>query len=485
MRRRIITIVSILVACLAIIPVLIGDCYTFLCADDFGFESGVMALLPQYNGSVLRASLDATWRMVFESQGTHLANFLLHFVRAYSRWGLPGFHFIMLLFSIFYFYSLYYLTKNLIRNKDAVMPIFAALSLASTQMIGTLDNRELFFWYTGAFNYTLELSLSFLGLGLYIGLLNWDSEHPRTIKQYIGASLFLFLAGWGTLEVAAIGCGLALMTVVFNYKKIIDHKPLMIPFIAALLGAITNLISPGNFARADRELIAGHITFGDAIRDACTIVLDQTVYILKSPTFIVLLLIVFVISLICEISIFEKANYITMITALIESILIGFLTAFPVAYGQHIAGFKAMRTHSTYLISARLCIIFCIIVLAQVVRSRWGQAKAIITKVMLAVTIIFALVGSKTMLEEAKEGFSYCIVADMYRGNMQRVYNIRANILSALEMAEEGSDQVIVIKEPLDNRCMYSMGLQSESGDVVNIAAAHLFEVNAISVIYE
>ena len=89
------------------------------------------------------------------------------------------------------------------------------------------------------------------------------------------------------------------------------------------------------------------------------------------------------------------------------------------------------------------------------------------------------------MLEEAKEGFSYCIVADMYRGNMQRVYNIRANILSTLEMAEEGSDQVIYIKEPLDNRCMYSMGLQSESGDVVNIAAAHLFEVNAISVIYE
>ena len=275
------------------------------------------------------------------------------------------------------------------------------------------------------------------------------------------------------------------MTVVLNYKKIFDHKPLAIPFIAALIGAITNLISPGNFARADRELIEGHITFGDAIRDAWTIVLDQTVYILKSPTFIVLLLIVFVISLICEISIFEKANYITMITVLIGSILIGFLTAFPVAYGQHIAGFKAMRTHATYLISARLCIIFCIIVLAQVLRSRWGQTKAIITKVMLAVTIILAIVSSKTMLAEAKEGFSYCIVADMYRGNMQRVYNVRANILSTLEMAEEDSDQVIYIKEPLDNRCMYSMGLQSESGDIVNVAAAHLFEVNAISVIYE
>lgn len=485
MRRRIITIVSILVACLAIIPVLIGDCYTYLCADDFGFEGGVIALLPQYNGSVLRASLDATWRMVFESQGTHLANFLLHVVRAYSRWGLPGFHFIMLLFSIFYFYSLYYLAKSLIRNKYGVMPIFAALCLASTQMIGTLDNMELFFWYTGAFNYTLELALSFLGLGLYIRLLSQTSGQPRTIKLYIGASLLLFLASWGTLENTAINCGLALMTVVLNYKRIFDHKPLAVPFIAALLGAITNLIAPGNFARADRELIEGHITFGDAIRDAFTIVLNQTVYILKSPTFIALLLLVFVISLICEISIFEKANHITMITVLIGSVMVDFVTAFPIAYGQHIDGFKSMRTHATYLIAARLCIIFCNIVLAQVVRSRWGQTKAIITKVMLAVTIIFALVNSKTMLEEAKEGFSYCIIADMYRGNMQRVYNIRAYILSTLEMAEKGSDQVIYIKKPLDNRCMYSMGLQSESGEQVNVSASHLFGVNSVSVIYE
>lgn len=468
---------------ITLVPLAIGTGYTYLCADDFSYEGGILPILEEY-GTPLRAAIAATIRMNYVEQGTHLANFLIHYVRAYSRWGMQGFHVVMLLHSVFFFWAAYFLVTSVIRDKKASLGIFACFCAAVLMMPGTGNNMELFFWYTGAFNYTLEMALSFLTLGLCVRLFECD-ERKKRIRFQIPIAILAVLSCWGTLEVTGFFCATLFGFTVFNIDKVKKNLTLALPFVFAMIGAIVNLQAPGNFMRADLEEIEGHVTMLDGIRDAFSYFGKSTQFLFGQRLFVLLLLFVFLISMLLGIKLYNrKLKPWQMLLVIALGFLVIYATILPVTYGEHQANMKAHRTTATYRIIARSVYIFYTVSIAQWVRENLDKVQKKVTCAVLVFAAIFLLINITAVPEEFKKGFSYNIAADFYRGNLQRVYTARIYIITSMELAEDGTDFYLPVRAQLDNRCMYPMGLQEETGDIVNVSAAHLFGLNSVSIVY-
>lgn len=101
-----------------VVIVLISVGYTYLCEDDFSFEYGTITQIEKY-GSSLSAGIHMTWEYAKARQGTYLANFLFHFIMPYTRWGMPGFHLVMICLALLYIGSLEFLVRSFKLSKNA------------------------------------------------------------------------------------------------------------------------------------------------------------------------------------------------------------------------------------------------------------------------------------------------------------------------------------------------------------------------------
>jgi voltage-gated potassium channel Kch len=388
----------LIIAILAVtVPVVIGCNYTYMCEDDFATESGAQDAAAFY-GSNFIGALHKVHDYAMTNQGTYVPTFLLHFVRAYSRWGFTGFHAVMILNAVFFILALLLLIKALLKDNYSTLLLLLAATISAFSVVGTDSDKELFFWYTGALTYTLELSLAFITLAFCILFKNTTDPVKRRICLII-SMVSGFIASGGSLEVTAPNCAWLLLLLILCRQEVKKQKILIWPFIISFAGALINVLAPGNFVRANNASNAGHVTLADAIRDTFTCYHDETAAIFGSALFVVVLAAVFIICILCRTKIFRNGISNARILLLVPAVfLIQYFTMFPVVFGYHSTSLISLRTTGTYEIVARFMYLFYTVCLAQWcsehLKTKVTAAVPMVTAAVIAI-IVFAASGSK------------------------------------------------------------------------------------------
>lgn len=488
--KKILPLLFVVIAIIVAMPVVLACGYTYLCEDDFSFEAGANDMLEEY-GSSYNGALKRAGEYYNSNQGTFLFNFLIHFVRAYSRWDLPGLHVYMICVSLLFMIALLMMINAIVRNKEGAIMLYAVVLFMVFGMHGTLPNKELFFWYTGTMNFTLEFIMSFFSCTLLMKFV--QSKEEDNSKEWcilIGSSILAFLASGGALNVVAANCAwLFAIEVLYFIQSEKDRFKVssIIPFGAGLLGAIINVAAPGNYNRSDATKVEGHMTFIDGLRDTFVTCMSEDKMLFTQLSFIIALLLTFGICLFMKLSIMNgKISVPILILVLIGTGGVRFLTMFPVSYGYHSDVIINQRTQASYEIIAKLMYILFVMFLGQWIREKF-ENREFYRFVPVAITIavfVIAGIGYGKVKAEIKDSISYAAFDDFRTGAMIDNYVVREYVLSSLRLAEKDSDAIVYVPGFNMANSAYGMGLSNDSEEFRNKSAAGLFDLHTVTLIY-
>lgn len=464
-----------------VIPFVLSAGYTYLCEDDFSFEGGARDAAERYGE--IKGAFKAAHGFYMSWQGTYFSNFIWHIVRPYIRWGMPGFHAVMIVGILVFIWALLSTVKVLCKQKTYSLAM-AVLVLAT--VFGVTDGtalKEVLFWYTGAVNYMWVLSSSLFTVVL-TAKIKEEQDRSKQWRLAVVSVITALIGSGGTLMITAAHCGWLLLILILSYDEILEKKLVVVPFLAAFIGALWNACAPGNFARSAVTLEGESYGVLDAIGDTFVCWKEHMMKLGELPLFLLILGAIFVITVVSGNKLFTKRiNHIKMLFALIGVAAIQYLTAFPVVLGYH-GSLYNQRTSSTFDLIIRLTLILLIVCLAQ-----WSaeHIKVIykVLPVIMAVLVIFGAGSWTGIKEDIKGGYAYNLTKELYNGTIRDVYKVREATLSQLDSAADGEDVVIFANAIPPNETMYGMGLLEDSNAFVNTSAAGMFKLNSITVIYK
>lgn len=475
---RILRIVMIIGIVAIVGMMLISAGYTYMVEDDFSFEGASLDLVEKY-GSHLKGAIMGGIRLAKESQGTYLFNFLIHYVNAYNRGGLPGMHVVMITVVLGFFGAFFYMLKGIIKNKTYLCFFMLLGSVAICCVTGSAADRDYFFWYTGAMNYTVEMALSFLSTGMVIRLLK---REKTKWPQVIACSIISFLASGGALCVSAANCAWILIVYGLNLKNLKDDKKMITPFITAFLGALGSTLNPGNFPKTYANQSEGHVTLGDAIRDTFVCFGNEHKSLFGSPVFLLVLFLTFASVFLLGKFIDRKVSLGMLLFATGSTLVTQILVMFPVLLAYHKDYLSSPRTQATYEIVAKLMYIFVAVMLALWLRGLEIKMKLIPVGAALIVALGLFVVS------DHKTGDYDCYFGQVFRdftsGALLGNYHNREYELACLEMADPGSDLVLFMKNNVPVESAYGMGIGDSPDLFCNTCAAGMFRLNSVAVIW-
>lgn len=94
------------------LPLIFGAGYTYPAADDFIFENGSTEWASM--GGPVRGRLLAAWNYYMTWEGRYISNLLLFTIVPFTRFGLNGFRIIMVMLSLFFVLSLFFMVNGII-----------------------------------------------------------------------------------------------------------------------------------------------------------------------------------------------------------------------------------------------------------------------------------------------------------------------------------------------------------------------------------
>lgn len=501
-----ITILLIGIILLLAVPLLLGAGYTYPAADDFIFENGSMEWA-NMSGSI-RGSLLAAWNYYLTWEGRYVSNLLLFTILPFTRFGLNGFRIIMVILSLFFVLSLFFMANGIIsfsqpledvnnrrsrRNKKLFL--YAVLLFAALGLPGTWIGREVFYWYTGAVGYLIGIDSLFLSIGCFL-LANCREKNRG---YYICSALFGFIASGSCPQVASFVCSwhlIALLVVIlsaeFGRKQL--HFRNICPFLVSFLGAVINAASPGSLRRSRVTMDEGiHYGLIDAAKDTFFCQRDELGQILRDPIYIALVVTLFLVCICLEVRSAKQEKPVTWIGVILMvcSVLVSqFLCIFPVVLGYHGKGLYNERTKYIAEFEMRFSLIFAIIYVARYVSqklSKKGNYKRIffLSGILCGVFICTAgVLFLNNYTEETGYGYSFELIREFSSGTVQEVFSLRKEVLGALEAAEDGTDVYLQMPSVPFTRVTYSQGISTDPGEQTNQAVASMFHLNMVAVEY-
>lgn len=481
--EKLLAVIFPVLALCVIVPVMIGGGYTYLCEDDFSFEGGANDMARIW-GSGLVGGMVRAYEYYMSTQGTYVFNSTIHLLRVYTRWGLPGFHVFMIALNIAFAGSLFYLMGGLFKRKFIAGAMFFASAVAVYQTGNCGVNRELFYWYTGALNYTLGLTLAFFALGALLRYVHTWSENKKVTAYLVLSAVLAFFASGVALEITSPNCALLLAVAIVGSPIFIENRKIIIPFISAFAGALFNVIAPGNYPKTYEHMAEGHSTVFDAFKDTVICYRNEAGKIFGSPIFLMVLACVLTGCVLFKVKIVSRPMTGGLLAlTLVGSILVQYFTAFPVCFGYHSDSLIVMRTTAAYELIAKMMYIFMVVCLAQWIMEKEFKAEKVVVICAIAAALLFCIFSGKTK-EDIKNGFSFMSARDFVSGSMQEAYKTRSYVLMSLELAQEGSDAYIVAPLLGHPESTYGMGLTEDPSAFVNQSAAGLYHLNSVTVVY-
>lgn len=204
---------------------------------------------------------------------------------------------------------------------------------------------EVFYWFSGATSYSIPLIFVFTA---FILLVNSDKSLcvKRTLKSKATvmiavSTLFLFFGAGGSLAVTGTTCFIVMIRLIYLYlqKDYYKLRITLILFSGCVVGAIINIIAPGNYARADRT--SGNLGLITAAKNTAAAFYSELYWLFKNTTFFFVLILLVVIGILIEGRLKVNLRYYTLIS--IIGLLTPIVTIFPVVFGYN-STFMSNRT---------------------------------------------------------------------------------------------------------------------------------------------
>lgn len=233
---------------LLMLPFLAAVRYVVPVADDYSFATDVMGKINLGN-SVIGAAVKQTVDTYMNWQGTYLSNFLVFFCLGITDVSVAGIRICLLLNMVLFFGAAYYLIhtvcsaffeKNVNQWAKGILIFLIVLGL------NVCSPSENFYWLTGACAYTIPLSATFIGISMYY---KWLTT-KKTVLFWLSILVGAMASGGVLITAAAINvCYLCLFFYSFFVRKNRRSILEIIPWLCVFLGAIINVVAPGNFVR--------------------------------------------------------------------------------------------------------------------------------------------------------------------------------------------------------------------------------------------
>lgn len=502
-----VTALLIGIVLLLAVPLLLGAAYTYPAADDFIFESG-SAEWARMNGSFFGHFL-AAWNYYMTWEGRYISNLFLFTILPFTRLGLNGFRIIMVMLSLFFELSLYFMVSGMVRfssspevvensnrERNKKLFLYGVLLFATLGLPGTWIGKEIFYWYTGAIGYLIGVNILFLSLGCFF-LANCRKKR----RGYdICSALFGFMAAGTCPQVASFVCSwllIALLAVTLsapsNRRQFTFWN--IFPFCASFLGAVINVAAPGSLSRSRLTMEEEGIHYGlaDAVKDTFVCQKEELGQILRDPVFIALVITVVLVFVCCQEKMRKGGKRVNGIGALIMAVsvlLSQYLCIFPVVLGYHGGGLYNDRTKYVADFEIRFSLIFAVIYVAQYL-SQIVSEHGIYNRTFCLASIlcgVFLCIAGFAFLynsgDECDYGYSFELIRELRDGTVQEVFSLRKEVLEALENAEDGTDVYLRMPPLPDTRVTYSQGIVDDPGVQTNQAVATMFHLNTVAVQY-
>lgn len=457
--------------------------YSTLCEDDFSWLGGLKDIAAEFGGNKLISAFRGAYKYYFTNEGAFLASFLTYFANPYVKWGLQGFHLSMYIILALYEFSIIFMVCNLTKDRFYRLLYILVILLGTFGIAGTGGCCECFLWFSGAVNYTVEFSLSFITIGLVVRIIKYENTKPMTIFYMVLASILGFLAGGGKLVVTAAHCSWLLIILVLLNKKLATSKKCIIPFVSSLAGAILNTVAPGNFARSSWGVNEGHETVSDALRDTFFCIVDKNKEMFQSTLLVIMLLLIFAL-VIWKRNFLENVKIPTwlMVGSLISIFIVEYVSVFPICLGNHTATLDYMRLQQSVLMIFFIMYLFGVTVLALYLR-RLSPFVSRIVALVCAVLCLGVCIFNPNRGSDIQDSFLARVARDFDSGNIQKQYMVRTQILSTLETAAEGTD-VILFLPYYETESMYGMGISEDPNNFVNDSIRNWKKINSLTVFY-
>ena len=257
------------------------------------------------------------------------------------------------------------------------------------------------------------------------------------------------------------------------------------PFIFAFVGALWNTCAPGNYIRVREIENVEQYSVWNAIIDTWLQVKNYATKIFCNPLFLLILAMVFVITYIVKAKVISGGiNRIKLLIVVVGVFAIQYLAAFPVILGYFGRGLSNMRTSATYELIAKITFIFLAMCMGQWSSENFSSFKKFLPVVVVGM-LILALLNMKEIKICVNDGYAYTLSKELLDGTIRDVYKVREFTLTQLDNALEETDMVVWANSVPSNKTMYGMGLTEDPNSFVNSAAAGLYRLNSVSVIYE
>lgn len=444
------------VICFFIYPTLKITTYTYPVQDDLHLVTCMRSLREQ-GYSLISGALYYVVEYYKTFMGAYSAVFLVFVFEDIVGCSQPGIM-IFEICSLVLFYSALFLWVFAFIKKLFKLP-FKGTVAVYVCMISFVNNvyyyadHEDYYWLDTSILYLGILSLSLISVFCAIMLV--DNFKNKKYYFFLFIACFLSFIGSGAnLSLSFMNCALHFIALFFIFIFYKEVKPYIWPFVFAILGTFINGIAPGNYIRKGKGVDIGDVfsSLGFSFR----FVFERLVTFIKTPIFIITLVILIAIVLVyCEKR--ECTNNLFIPLCLfLGGIIIDAAVSFPAVIGYtYEALCICMRLmfiiDVMIYFSIILFVVFCVIFLkSRITIERFNKIKQVFIIISFFIAII--MIGRLR-----NNQWRWTPVVRMYReinnGRFQEYSDYVWNVYNSLYESQE-DEVVIYINEVEDKSCL-------------------------------
>lgn len=405
---------------ITVVPSFIVARYSFFHADDFG------AIRYGRSYTILEA-VKAAWQGTKGSwlnwQGPYIG-FLTGWIPKvfFGDGSLIGLQVVMMTITLLFVSSSFVLIHTTCRVLDVKYNYeFIIIAIYSVGVFGFNGWTEALNWHAAAGIYTVPLSLGFLGISIYL----------RTSRKwlYIISLVLLFFSSGGTLMVPGAICFILLgICAVKKMMNMLERKD-MVAFGTAVVGALINVVAPGNYKRHATIDNSG-LHLGAAIMDTISQVNSTVETLFFNTPFIIFLFAALIIGILLG----KKGRKIhknLFVVILLFSLIAPLITCFPVCLGVSSDGF-ANRGKFIETVIIVMSSITIAIIIGNIIEDKIETKFSLNSGMFLVMFIIIMMSICPAWKISASVPYQMWrnIAKGSYKGYYEKICNILDNILN-------------------------------------------------------
>lgn len=428
-------IISAFLLIIGIVPYVITLIYVLPVADDFCYANDIV----QLGGYNLSGIFNMVKRYYQNWQGVYFGIALGGAINPMCSIGASGIKIVLLCVIVLSIciISIFINQLCLVFYSNREVPVIFFISLVLVGCFNTSVAKELFLWFVGACGYTIPFLTGIFGVICLIAVVQKNYSRKKEKICLLFAISSGFLASGGALQITGCICWMYLLLVgwsIFKKKKI---KAMLFAFMSTFLGAIINVVAPGNYVRQSTSY--EKISIIKALYYTLIAVISELKYIFSQTYIPWLLLLLFVVACIFLKPVNEKIWHPIIVGGVV--LISWLISTFPVCYGY---ADSALAERGCELLD-----IYIIIGLFLFINSvvNWTKLKGItLSKEAILIMGIFAVINmgySQNIIPISKIPSIQCW-QQIFSGELKRYHDEWIEVFNTIERSEDDIVEVPV-----------------------------------------